>query len=110
MKVKVSEASGKVLNWMVAKADGWSDEGLADIASGDTYPEHDFCGDWAQGGPIIDKERISIRAWDNTDAIHAYMPVTGSDWAEGSTALIAAMRCFVASRLGGEVEVPDELA
>ena len=29
---------------------------------------------------------------------------------EGETRLIAAMRCFVASKLGDEVEVPDELA
>ena len=28
---------------------------------------------------------------------------------DGPTALIAAMRCFVASRLGDEVEVPEEL-
>lgn len=27
----------------------------------------------------------------------------------GPTPLIAAMRCFVASKLGDEVEVPDEL-
>ncbi len=27
----------------------------------------------------------------------------------GSTPLIAAMRCYVASKLGEEVEVPDEL-
>ena len=32
-------------------------------------------------------------------------------WGEesGSTPLIAAMRCYVASKLGDEVEVPEEL-
>jgi hypothetical protein len=28
----------------------------------------------------------------------------------GPTPLVAAMRCYVASKLGDEVEVPDELA
>lgn len=30
------------------------------------------------------------------------------DW-DGPTPLVAAMRCLVASRLGDEVEIPDEL-
>jgi hypothetical protein len=28
---------------------------------------------------------------------------------EGDTCLIAAMRCYVASKLGDEVEIPEEL-
>ena len=31
-------------------------------------------------------------------------------WRNGPTPLIAAMRCYVISKLGEEVEVPDELA
>jgi hypothetical protein len=34
---------------------------------------------------------------------------TANDFAQGPTPLIAAMRCYVASQLGDEVEVPEEL-
>jgi hypothetical protein len=45
----------------------------------------------------------------NTSSVHAYMPVEGAEWISGPTPLIAAMRCFVASKLGDEVDVPKEL-
>lgn len=112
MKVKVSEASGSVLDWMVAKCEGrhelapfWVDD--------DKYGNHierpfSPSTDWAQGGPIISRECISIRHWTNVPVVHAYMP--DSDWSsDGESALVAAMRCYVASKLGDEVEVPDEL-
>lgn len=33
-----------------------------------------------------------------------------NDWGDGTTPLIAAMRCYVASKLGDVVDVPEELA
>ena len=61
---------------------------------------------WAQGGPIIERERIELRPFDGekwiaTDNLNEEF--------FGPTPLIAAMRCYVASRLGAEVNVPDEL-
>ena len=61
---------------------------------------------WSQGGPIIEREGITLRCglhgWDaeleEFDAI-----------SHGPTPLIAAMRCLVASKLGDEVEIPEEL-
>lgn len=62
---------------------------------------------WAQGGPIIEREKIGTR-------------YTGFEWSAGwhvvegrfcgPTPLIAAMRCYVASKLGDEVDIPDEMA
>ncbi len=62
--------------------------------------------DWAVGGPIIERERIELRdaggdGWAADDNLHATQ--------YGDTPLIAAMRCYVASKLGDEVEVPEEL-
>lgn len=62
---------------------------------------------WSQGGPIIERERISLRddggdQWAADDSIRATV--------YGSTALIAAMRCYVASRLGNYVEIAEALA
>jgi hypothetical protein len=67
---------------------------------------------WSQGGPIIERERISIE--DCQDGAGLYWEATRIEppsvsEARGPTPLIAAMRCYVASKLGDEVEVPDEL-
>ena len=66
--------------------------------------------DYSQGGPIIDREKISIRQWTNVPVVHAYMPVDGAEWSsDAKSPLVAAMRCYVMSKLGDEVDVPDEL-
>ena len=65
-----------------------------------------YSTDWSQGGPIIERERLDIYGYD------------GENWCAndnlratqyGPTPLVAAMRCYVASRLGNEVEVPEGL-
>ena len=67
--------------------------------------------DWAQGGPIIEREKITVRYYDASWL--ALMVYENEDSSEalaveeyGPTPLIAAMRCYVASKLGDEVEVP----
>ena len=100
--IKVSKATQLQLDWLVARIEG------------DELPKFggkglDYSSDWAQGGPIIDRERITIRQWTNMPTIHAYMPHDGAPWGAGPTPLVAAMRCYVASKLGSEIEVPDEL-
>lgn len=109
MKIDVSEASGKVLDWLVSQAHG--DMGLAPVA---------YSTDWGLGGPIIDRERIKVApnlggSWHGqmrheTEHSLVEKPVLAG-WTNkhGPTPLIAAMRCYVASKLGDEVEVPDEL-
>jgi hypothetical protein len=108
MKIKATELTGAALDWAAAKADGWSNEGLEDIAGGDRFPEHDFSTNWAQGGPIIAREEIMFHAGE-TQRIAAYFRRTGTSGVrvEGDTHLIAAMRCFVAGALGDEVDVPQ---
>lgn len=126
MKIKVSEASGPVLDWMVAKCEGY-DIQLDDEVSGPwLVPQDGYLHDekplsiyvpttnWSQGGPIIEREAHNLFKHNG-----------GTDWccacnvpregytaivtADGPTPLIAAMRCYVASKLGEEVEVFDEL-
>lgn len=58
---------------------------------------------WAQGGPIIEREKIDIY-WDDT-----HKEWTANGWHYGDKALVAAMRCYVASKLGNVVEIPEEL-
>lgn len=61
--------------------------------------------DWAQGGPIIEREGIKL----STSEGCGWFAYLGIYDAEGPTPLIAAMRCYVASKMGDTVEIPEEL-
>jgi len=108
-KMKVSELTGVALDWAVAKA----------IGEYKPVAVPNYSTEWAQGGPIIERERVdlftekgttpdswvaSIAQYQNGHRLvgwrlHQY----------GPTPLIAAMRCYVASKFGDEIEVPNEL-
>ena len=122
MKIKTQDLIGAQLDWAVAKC-----EGVARPYIKDGYCQRgtDFCGnveficystDWAQGGPIIEEKEIGIRRnapcsrgreWEASPSITA--KGAGGRWGYGPTPLIAAMRAYVTSKLGDEVEVPEEL-
>ena len=119
--MKVADAIGAQLDWLVAKCAGYVEQGVygtPEFRDSEVYLR--YCDavlnscyspttDWAQGGPILDRERITIRQWTSMPTIHAYMPHDGAPWGAGPTPLVAAMRCYVASKLGSEIEVPEEL-
>ena len=75
--------------------------------------------DWSFGGPVIEREQITLDLTDvlfdhDTDAAilldkPEWWASIGEVTGRGPTPLVAAMRCFVVSRLGDEVEVPEEL-
>ena len=122
MKIKVAEASGRVLDYMVAMCNG---KGIEFDCPSDPWltvdgivdqPLHSYTPstDWAQGGPIIDREmrEHGFDLWRTRDmSLHAASYTRGVPdcYSYGPTPLIAAMRCYVTSKLGEEVEVPDEL-
>lgn len=108
--MKTSELSSDALKWAVAKAEGhkgpdvwiWIDGFYNNVTT-----------DWAQGGPIIEREWLHITPWPNESDEDLRWQCEQHDnrncIAFGPTPLIAAMRCFVASKLGDEVELPAEL-
>lgn len=121
MKVKTSEVSGAALAWLVAQCEGtdvrWSAPHEQLLIVGLPYSVWHPHKDWNQGGPIIEREGIATRqvsdkTW-RADYSEAVLKHDNSAYAylqqKGTTALIAAMRCYVASKLGDGVEVPDEL-
>jgi len=116
MKIKTSELTGATLDWAVAIAAkmtvevqpaGKCGRPLYVLAAeqGCTPWIWNPSESWHQGGPIIEKHITKLE--DLGDSWGA----EGVDAPEhfGPTPLIAAMRCHVASELGGEVEVPEEL-
>ncbi len=110
--IKVSEASGPALDWMVAKANQ-----AAGLIKSD--PMLDCMNyftpttNWAQGGPIIDREELTLShsPYDHVSygRTRPWCAEKKSRMEYGPTPLIAACRCYVASKLGDEVEVPGEL-
>jgi hypothetical protein len=134
--MKTSELTGAALDWAVAKAEGktpkiqctsFRDAFIYRVYLGWSY-EHSISGsiveyrpskDWAEGGPIIEREGIELQC--NTSALQAAAYKNANpDWFaclkfkradhwHGTTPLIAAMRCYVASKLGDDIDVPKEL-
>ena len=102
--MRTLELTGAALDWAVAKAEGYTGVAL-ESRTGEWYTPS---SDWAQGGPIIEREGISIRQV-LTDFWAAEVDA-GEYEHDGPTPLIAAMRCYVESKLGHEIEIPEELA
>jgi len=105
MKMKTDELTGAALDWAVAKAEGH------DVLDPTWWPdfgdESCYSSEWAQGGPIIEREGMTLNC--GLHKSYAMMNVGYLVHEYGDTPLIAAMRCYVASKMGDEVDVPDEL-
>ena len=115
--MKTTELSGVALDWAVAKCEGYAPftDGISWIIdSAGAYEQLPrYSTNWSQGGPIIERDVICLThskydCWTATgqDSTDLDAPLYQED---GPTPLIAAMRCFVASKLGDEVELPKEL-
>lgn len=90
----------------------------------DYNPRYSPSTDWLTAGPIIQREEITVQpvyaegklsVWNAAGHDLEYDEsgeyIDGSDHSSyGPTPPIAAMRCFCRSKLGDEVEVPDELS
>lgn len=106
--MKTSELTGSALDWAVAKCEGHEGARFLQIFKYQNKSGQGYCysKSWAEGGPIIEREKIT---WDGM-AARIFVPERNcSICVYGPTILIAAMRCYVASKLGDEVEIPDEL-
>lgn len=112
VKVKTAELTGAALDWAVAKAVDW--RLISDVPhnyeggdSTDTYAPA-FSTDWRHGGPLIDEHDVWLSD-DEGACVASCEPHIGRYVVEGGTNLIAICRAVVATKLGEEVEVPQEL-
>ena len=128
--MKTSELQGAALDWAVTTIEtpealrfgleDWREQRRAHTRFGGYL--HRWSTSWSWAGPIIEREMISLDYF--MDGGHE----NGGEWMAtcfrglaidgmlrntegyGPTPLIAAMRCYVASKLGEEIDVPNELA
>jgi hypothetical protein len=125
MRLKTAELTGNALDWVVAicadRRVRFNIKGSIEV-EGNELPDHwdlwmpwNPSTNWEQGGPIIEHIKgLTQHTWLETNIlesqcecrIHNYE----GDWVQfGPTPLIAAMRCYIFSKLGDEVELPEEL-
>lgn len=127
MKIKTSELTGAALDWAAAWCEGCVEKGVygGPVLRDGRLHIH-YCGvvldaawqpstDWSQAGPILTREHIS-RTTDHSGLWIAYWTDGYTEGDEGKkwmqcdrSELVAGLRCYVASRLGDEVDVPEEL-
>lgn len=135
MKIRTSELKGQALDWAVAKCEGrepvydmqshgtlWTGWWLSKGGEYEQLPS--YSTGWSQGGPIIEREDISFRKYHRpkSETHGTYYAMVcqesgttihwkgwGARTQTGPTPLIAAMRCYVASKIGDEVDIPNEL-
>lgn len=105
--MKTSDLTGNDLDYWAALADGL-DKAVLDL--GGAPP---MSTDWHLGGPIIERERIAIYTSSNRPGMWyaemdmewpSYETPFGKHEHKGATPLVAAMRCFVESKFGKEVQ------
>lgn len=129
MEIKTNKLVGAALDWAVAKCEGlklyrnallggqikegwWVSGYYMDPNNWIPLNLLNFSTDWAQGGPVIEREKIQLlpsitkceQPWHSSNPANDY-----ASHQYGPTPLIAAMRVYVASKLGDTVDVPDEL-
>lgn len=124
--MKTSELTGTSLAYAVGIAEGcrvetWHRKLVAILFPGAPravpWSPH---SNWAQGGPIIEREKIKVSpnvrgTWSaqirhtEPHPLVSHPVLAGWTNSAGPTPLTAAMRCYVASKLGDIVNIPKEL-
>ena len=128
MLIKVSEATPRQLDYMVAYIMGATEEWRSDapflwngvpcVRDAGHDVRYSPSTSWWQGGPIIEREGFNriVKNLSHGYTVSKKLAVLTEDaevvrWVHGSgpTPLIAAMRCYVVAKWNHEVEIPEEL-
>ena len=115
IKIKIENLRGKALDWAASSIEQDLERTGNEAYVVEWNGERKlFCPStsWDQGGKILDREKICVMWLDyenkkNPDEKWS-AGLDGELLFSGATALEAAMRCYVASKLGDEVEVPGQ--
>lgn len=126
--MKTANLKGAALSWAVAKCEGLEEgnymkeldiqkdvdeRGMGIVVPSDReYLWLKSSPDWTRGGRLIEREKISL----TVDSSGLWIAFNEYNYAEekrfmqcDKSPLIAAMRCYVASKLGDDIEIPETL-
>jgi hypothetical protein len=118
-RVRVWEFQGAELDLLVAQAAGMQAARIVDgvcmiarsqtaeSSAGASLVHFRPSASWTDAGPIVEQHKISVWRYPNLDSWHAgtefdFVRSEGlqvRNYCQGPTPLVAAMRCFVASKL-----------
>lgn len=106
---KTCDLIGEDLDYAVAYSKGYTLQTAKDI-NGDFFKEeYKPSTNWKRGGYIIEEKKITIIGYDNQWEAHltvgSFVDSGVGDWVSGPTPLIAAMRAYVQSVLGEEINM-----
>ena len=115
--MKTADLTGAALDWAVWTVAGGaaaypktaSGKAFLKLWQGNSAKYVHPSTDWAQGGPIIEREKIDLKFIDDQCYAGTFINRVIDGRIKGPTPLVAAMRCYVTSKLGDEVDVPEEL-
>ena len=114
--MKTADLTGAALDWAVAKCEGVKVEQIMGLSLWSSANWKQYSTNWAQGGPIIEREGMDLNPHGVDSRNGRNLWRAAIEWLDeddfegiGPTPLIAAMRCYVASKVGDEVEIPAEL-
>lgn len=121
--MKVSELEGALLDYWVAKAEGYEAELCRDDRGSFCVRTKRYAGEggqfrgpffpsteWADGGPVLERERIGLMPYVE-NGVWGWMAALreSNGGGKGPTPLLAAMRALVASKFGDLLdEVPHD--
>lgn len=113
MKIKTVELTDAALDWVVADIEGdlaiYDQEDMPEkFIRMHTVGCQNYSTDGSFGQPLIEREKIGT-AFINGVWVAQLRHEPDVFLATGPTALIAATRCFIVSKRGDEVEIPEEL-
>jgi hypothetical protein len=104
--MKTSELTGAALDAAVAQCENMAieyvDDGITRCLLLPTGGRFSPSSNWAQGGPIIEREWIDLHCVNDSLWMADCSTPDGLIMGSGATPLIAAMRCYVASKLGDD--------
>ena len=110
--IKTKELSSNALDWAVSTCEGYqpvyTNGSILPVFRKNKNVEDsikNYSSNWNHGGPIIEQEKISI-SYNNQNE---WIAKIADHQSQGPTPLIAAMRCYVLSKLGNEIEIPQQL-
>ena len=109
--MKTIELENAALDWAVAKCEGHNQTSrwMEIFTYQNSHKKgYNYSSDWSQGGAIIEREGMSLE-FRPMGSMHEWVAFNDDVFAGGETPLIAAMRCYVAYKLGYEVDIPQEL-
>ena len=123
MKIKTKDLIGPALDWAVAQCEGKKFGYKYQLVDDERdMIEYRPSSDWSHGGPIKTKHLIATEPrflaagyehpngkWVWQAHLLGSTNIDESHEQEHESELIAAMRCYVASKLGDEVEIHDTL-